>query len=72
MRKVIIKGELWNFRLPKVTQEFSLRGALKTLNIWLMHKGISIDLGLEKQKRGNILNYKNRMSNFLELIIMRS
>ncbi len=72
MRKVIIKGELWNFRLPKVTQEFSLRGALKVLNIWLMHKGISIDLGLEKQKRGNILNYKNRMSNFLELIIMRS
>lgn len=67
-----IKAELLNIRLPKVTREFSFQGVLRAFKRQSMYEDYQFDNDLEIRKRGNILNYKERMSNFLDLIIMKS
>ncbi len=67
-----IKDELLNIRIPKITQEFSFLGVLRAFKRSSMNQDSEIDNELQIRKRTNILNYKNRMSNFLDLIIMKS
>ena len=67
-----LKNELLNVQLLKVTKEFSLRGLLRLVFSWTRYYDTPIDHGLEMKRRENVKQFKDRMTNILDLIIVKN